>query len=149
MAVVSADHGSEDLNPSHISISSKQTYTPRPFYPSDIHEHNKDEKNSFLGIIDGYVCDCSNFVNDKKMHPGGIKKLLSTNEAKIGATGKDFGFSFTRGRNAHFPDTGKTFQEGVKAYLNGSHDGNKKYLAPQEVNFKPRGKVVIVGVLVL
>jgi hypothetical protein len=35
------------------------------------------------------------------------------------ATGRPFGFSFSRGRNAHFPDTGKTFQEGVKRYLRG------------------------------
>eukprot|EP00470_Lotharella_oceanica_P014009 CAMPEP_0170182590 /NCGR_PEP_ID=MMETSP0040_2-20121228/28317_1 /TAXON_ID=641309 /ORGANISM="Lotharella oceanica, Strain CCMP622" /LENGTH=138 /DNA_ID=CAMNT_0010428059 /DNA_START=46 /DNA_END=459 /DNA_ORIENTATION=- len=137
MAVVSADHGGEDLNPSHISISSNKACSPRPFSPTDIHNHNKQDKKSFYAVIDGFVCDCSDFVNNQKAHPGGIKKLLSSNAAAVGATGKDYGFSFTRGRNAHFPATGKTFQDGVRAYLKGTGDGKSEYLAPAQVVFEP------------
>ena len=53
--------------------------------------------------------DASEFLTN---HPGGLRKLLSTDKAKTGATGKPFGFSFSSGRNAHFPDTGKRFRDG-------------------------------------
>jgi hypothetical protein len=80
------------------------------------------------------------------------------------ATGRPFGFSFSRGRNAHFPDTGKTFQEGVKRYLRGegcdivaavtaaktggaaAAEGESEFLLPPaDVVFKMYGKIVILG----
>eukprot|EP00469_Lotharella_globosa_P008706 CAMPEP_0167779910 /NCGR_PEP_ID=MMETSP0111_2-20121227/5067_1 /TAXON_ID=91324 /ORGANISM="Lotharella globosa, Strain CCCM811" /LENGTH=158 /DNA_ID=CAMNT_0007670369 /DNA_START=56 /DNA_END=529 /DNA_ORIENTATION=+ len=157
MAVVSADHGSEDLHPSHIRIEKNSAARgPRLFSPKDIRELNqprdsekKKQKKSttaphaLYGVIDGFVCDCSDFVHNAEAHPGGIKKLLAVNDARVGATGEDYGFSFTRGRNAHFPDTGQTFQDGVRAYLEGgggSTSGGGKsaeYLDPVEVVFKP------------
>ena len=84
----------------------------------------------------GWVVDASEFLTN---HPGGLRKLLSTDKAKTGATGKPFGFSFSRGRNAHFPDTGKRFREGVERYL--------KSKKPTDVLFPPHGKIVILGQL--
>ena len=80
--------------------------------------------------------DASEFLTN---HPGGLRKLLSTDKAKTGATGKPFGFSFSRGRNAHFPDTGKRFREGVERYL--------KSKKSTEVLFPPHGKIIILGQL--
>ena len=82
--------------------------------------------------------DATEFVDS---HPGGLKKLLETDEAKIGATGEPFGFSFSKGRNAHFPGTGKAFAEGARRYLAGGGD---------EVAFPPhRSKIRILGRLKL
>ena len=78
-------------------------------------------------------------------HPGGLRKLLSTNDAEAGVTDRPFGFSFSRGRNAHFPATGQCFQEGVQRYLAAESDG--PYLRPVEVEFPSYGKVVILGQL--
>ena len=49
-------------------------------------------------MIDGWVVDATAFV---KLHPGGMMKILSIDEASVGATGKPFGFSFSRGPNSH------------------------------------------------
>ena len=92
--------------------------------------------------MDGFVVDATEFVDS---HPGGLQKLLAADKAATGATGRPFGFSFTRGKNAHFPATGKRFSEGVKRYMAGSR--NSTSLPPVEVAFPPYGKIVIVGKL--
>lgn len=76
-------------------------------------------------------------------HPGGLKKLMQTNQASIGHTGSDYGFSFTQGKNAHFPGTGKTFNQKVKEFVIGDEvDG---FLKPVECAFGDNGSVVILG----
>ena len=79
----------------------------------------------------------------KNKHPGGIKKLLEADKAEIGATGKEFGFSFSQGRNAHFPTTGKKFKDGVERYLSGGIPGITE-LPSTEVFFESYGKIVIL-----
>ena len=69
---------------------------------------------------------------------------MSTDESGTGATGKPFGFSFTRGRNAHFPATGKRFKQGAERYLNGSSSAGPQ-LPPADVAFPPYGTLVILG----
>ena len=69
--------------------------------------------------------------------------MLSTNSAAAGATGHPYGFSLSRGRNAHFPDTGKRFHDGVTRFLSAESDG--PFLRPAEVAFPPYGSVVILG----
>ena len=98
-------------------------------------------RESFWAVIDGFVVDATDFVDS---HPGGLRKLLSTDSAASGATGKPFGFSFSRGKNAHFPATGQRFSEGAKRYLSGPTDG---FLPPTDVTFEGHGKVVILGKL--
>ena len=83
--------------------------------------------------VDGFVVDATAFVGS---HPGGLKKLLSSDAAATGATGREFGFSFSRGRNAHFPDTGRRFAAGVKRYLAGGG---------AEVELPPHGTLIILG----
>jgi hypothetical protein len=63
-------------------------------------------------VIDGYVTDCTEFA---KFHPGGLRKILETDEKRTG-TGEEFGFSLSRGSNAHFPKTGRVFQEGIRRF---------------------------------
>ena len=87
--------------------------------------------------------DATEFVADGG-HPGGLKKLLSTDAAGTGATGKPFGFSFSRGRNAHFPQTGQRFQEGAKRFLSGVSE-SEAVLPPVAVAFPPYGSIVILG----
>ena len=99
-------------------------------------------------MIDGWVVDVTAFLF---RHPGGLAKLLSTDEAKAGATGKPFGFSFTRGRNSHLRETGRIFNEGVKKLLQGTtlSEGiiykNGEHLPPVEVHFPNLDKIVIIG----
>ena len=80
-----------------------------------------------------------------------LSRRISADEGATGATGKPFGFSFSRGRNAHFPDTGKRFQQGVKQYLKGgagaAADVSLTVLPPAEVAFPPHGKIFILGKL--
>ena len=73
-----------------------------------------------------------------------LRKLLSADSAATGATGRPFGFSFSKGRNAHFPETGRRFSEGVKRYLGGGGEGQ---LPAAEVSFPPYGDLVILGKL--
>ena len=96
----------------------------------------------FHRVIDGFVVDCSEFVDT---HPGGLRKLLSADDPATGATGRPFGFSFSRGRNAHFPDTGKRFREGAERYLRGGGSSDTPFLPPTDVAFPPYGKIVILG----
>ena len=93
--------------------------------PAEVEQHNEQD-GSFWAVIDGYVVDATDF---SATHPGGSTKLLSANEPETGATGRAFGFSFSRGYNAHFPATATRFRDGVERYLNGGieqaawHDG--------------------------
>lgn len=101
-------------------------------------------------MVDDYVVDASEFITE---HPGGLNKLLATDKPKIGATGEEFGFSFSRGKNSHFPDTAKSFREGLATFLRGEGGGvegseETAYLPPAEVEFPPYGSIVILGKLV-
>ena len=100
------------------------TVPPRPriISPEEIEQHNSaNGKKSFWAVIDGYVVDATAFLDT---HPGGLKKLLSANSANIGATGHKFGFSFSKGRNAHFGHTARRFENGIQKFLNCKKAGN-------------------------
>ncbi|KAK3268941.1 hypothetical protein CYMTET_22588 [Cymbomonas tetramitiformis] len=102
MAVVSDDHACEKLCVENLAPSSAPMQTgPRPISADEVKQHSGAD-GPFWAVIDGFVVDATAFV---KTHPGGLKKLLSTDTPQAGATGRDFGFSFSRGRNAHFPET--------------------------------------------
>ena len=112
----------------------------RPITPEEIKEHNKTNNNKdFWAVIDGYVVDATAFLST---HPGGLKKLLSADNANIGATGRPFGFSFSKGRNSHFGHTARRFENGIKEFLNGKTEGS--YLVPQKVRFPKPGKSIII-----
>ena len=66
--------------------------------PDEVREHKS--KESFWAVVDGFVVDATEFV---RSHPGGLRKLLQTDDPDVGATGEEFGFSFSRGRNARSP----------------------------------------------
>jgi cytochrome b involved in lipid metabolism len=145
-AVVSSDHADPSLS-ADLLISSaptkKKKLAPRLISADEIKQHNGRNGESFWAVVDGFVVDATEFVADGG-HPGGLKKLLSTDAAGTGATGKPFGFSFSRGRNAHFPQTGQRFQEGAKRFLSGVSESEAN-LPPVEVAFPPYGKIVILG----
>eukprot|EP00574_Skeletonema_japonicum_P012607 CAMPEP_0201736812 /NCGR_PEP_ID=MMETSP0593-20130828/40657_1 /ASSEMBLY_ACC=CAM_ASM_000672 /TAXON_ID=267983 /ORGANISM="Skeletonema japonicum, Strain CCMP2506" /LENGTH=250 /DNA_ID=CAMNT_0048230653 /DNA_START=71 /DNA_END=823 /DNA_ORIENTATION=+ len=71
------------------------------------------ENRPMWSVIDGYVVDCTEFA---KFHPGGLRKIRDTDEKQTGWTGEEFGFSLTRGSNAHFPKTGRVFEDGMKKF---------------------------------
>ena len=141
MARVSSDHADESLCAETLPAQAdgkRPARGPRLFSREEVLQHNSQD-GSFWAVVDGFVVDASEFVDN---HPGGLKKLLSTNNAATGATGEPFGFSFSRGRNAHFPDTGKQFQTSVKQYLGSASD--EPVLPPFEVPFA-KYKIVILG----
>ena len=138
MARVSDDHANESYCVEHMSSSSAKS-RPRLISRAEVKQHS-GEAGSFWAVVDGFVVDATEFVDT---HPGGLRKLLSSDSPSAGATGQPFGFSFSRGKNAHFPDTGKRFQKGVKQYL--SCGNGEPYLPPADVAFPPHGKVVILG----
>ena len=143
MAVVSEDHASITMSAERVVGS--LAGSPRLVSVEELEEHNKENlsKGSFWAVVDGYVVDVGDFL---KSHPGGNKKLLSVNQSSVGYTGLARGFSFSRGRNAHFPRTAKVFQDGVRRYLNNSARVEfKKYLPPVRVEFPPHGSLSIVG----
>ena len=150
MAVVSTDHAAESLSAAGLEPLGPRM--PRIITPAELKRNNEGVRANprgvaFWAVVDGWVVDASAFVD---AHPGGLKKLLSTDEASIGATGKQYGFSFSRGRNAHFPKTGQSFSAGVKRYLSGggvegSCDG--PFLPPCAVQFETYGSIVILGKL--
>ena len=147
MARVSDDHAGECFNVRHLAarqqpVGSSAPLVPRPILPQEVQQHGGRD-GSYWVVIDGFVVDASEFID---AHPGGLRKLLAADHPDTGATGHAFGFSFSRGKNAHFPDTGKRFSEGVRRYLGGGSDGNS-YLLPKEVAFPPYGKLVILGKL--
>ena len=146
MAKVSDDHAGESFNVAHLASplsvgdgKRPRRAGPRPILPKEVKEHN-GRSGSFWAVIDGFVVDASEFVDS---HPGGLRKLLSADSPEAGATGRPFGFSFSRGRNAHFPATGRQFSEGAKRYLSGPSD--ESFLPPAEVAFPQFGKIVILG----
>ena len=112
---------------------------PRLVSAAEIEEQNQRD-GTLWAVIDGYVVDASAFWAS---HPGGLRKLRSANEPGTGATGWAFGFSFSRGWNAHMPDTVRRFHDGVERYLNGGIE--QAFLPPAEVAFLPHGNVVILG----
>ena len=121
MAKVSDDHADESTNVEHLAkacrTDGQQSGPPQPRLISaeEVEKHNGRD-GELWAVIDSFVVDASEFLNS---HPGGLKKLLSTDSTAAGATGRPFGFSFSRGKNAHFPATGKRFSDGVKRYLSG------------------------------
>ena len=141
VAVVSDDHADESLCVANMAVpTSKAAPSPHLISPEELRQHNGRNGVAFWAVVDGFVVDATAFED---AHPGGLKKLLSTDSAATGATGKPFGFSFSRGRNAHFPDTGKRFHAGVKRFMSSRCDG--PVLPPVEVEFAPHGKIVILG----
>lgn len=136
MAVVSDDHANPELyNVEHLSVlPTKSNAATSTISAEEVKRHNGTD-GSFWAVVEGFVVDATEFIDT---HPGGLRKLLSADAAATGATGKVFGFSFSRGRNAHFPDTGKRFHRGVQKFLKG--EGS-------EVAFPPFGKLVILGLL--
>ena len=139
-SVVSDDHGDESLCTEGMARKkSKGQQGPRLISPQEVKEHQS--QSDFWAVIDNFVVDATEFVDS---HPGGTSKLLAANTPAAGATGKPFGFSFTRGRNAHFGGTGKRYREGVEGYLS-SLAAEGDFLPPMDVVFKPHGKLVILG----
>jgi hypothetical protein len=137
-AVVSADHAGESTCVEHLVAPTKNV-GPRIISPEEVKQHN-GRGGAFWAVIDGFVVDASEFVDT---HPGGLRKLLSADSPEAGATGRPFSFSFSRGRNAHFPETGQRFRTGVEQYLSAGTD--QPFLPPAEVVFASYGKVVILG----
>ena len=84
MAVVSSDHADESLCAEGMTSVSSAAPAARLFTAEDIESNNKG-KEKFLAVVDGFVVDASKFL---KTHPGGLRKLLSANNAGTGATGK-------------------------------------------------------------
>lgn len=84
------------------------------------HSCGKDGKSitSFWCCIDGFVVDATEYYQTR-VHPGGQRKVLQTNDANIGSDNKPMSFSFSKGKNAHFPETARIFQESVKQFLKG------------------------------
>eukprot|EP00929_Paragymnodinium_shiwhaense_P005434 TRINITY_DN107387_c0_g1_i1.p1 TRINITY_DN107387_c0_g1~~TRINITY_DN107387_c0_g1_i1.p1 ORF type:complete len:232 (-),score=35.13 TRINITY_DN107387_c0_g1_i1:73-729(-) len=109
---------------------------PRPISAEEVKRHSTP--GDFWAVIDGYVVDASDFISK---HPGGVDKIMSANNASTGASGQPFGFSFTRGRNAHFPETGKRFKACVKKYLEGGSDDG--FLPATEVALPPSTLVLL------
>jgi len=106
-------------------------------------------ETSFWCVIDGYVVDAIEFTAGGKIHPGGVKKARSTNDASVGHTGSWGGFSFTKGKNAHFPGTGRAWKKGVEEYMNGGASRERgSWLEEKDVAFEGTvGKVTIIGIL--
>jgi hypothetical protein len=142
MAVVSSDHADEGMNMNASEMAAALNGQPRIISAEEVKEHNGRRGQSFWAVIDGWVVDATSFL---EAHPGGHKKLLSTDHPSVGATKKAFGFSFSRGRNAHFPETGKRFKEGVQQFLAGKGDHKGSFLPPAEVAFPPHGTITILG----
>ena len=116
----------------------------RYFTMEEVQQHNILHKHydgsstsvtSFWCCIDDFVVDATDYLKTR-VHPGGQTKVLQTNEAKIGIDNKPMSFSFSKGKNAHFPETAKIFQDGVNAFLNG---GTNEIVFPQV--FKKNGDV--------
>ena len=126
-AVVSSDHADESLNQ-----SSSAAEAHRCIRPEEVEQHRS--KDSYWCVVDGFVVDATAFIDT---HPGGLRKLMSTDDAGIGAGPDAFSFSFSRGRNAHFPDTGRRFADGVQRYLRDGH--------ATKIKFPPHGNLIILG----
>ncbi|GMH82322.1 hypothetical protein TrVE_jg11846 [Triparma verrucosa] len=141
MAVVSSDHSTPGMSCEDLSSANELI---RIFTPSDIEKYNKAYSEGFYAVIEGFVVDAMGMVNS---HPGGLKKLMQTNLKGVGYTGKDFGFSFSKGRNAHFPGTGKRWKQKVKEFLTGEKGEDGKLKSLQCVFDGEGGSVIILGKL--
>lgn len=151
MAVVSDDHADESYNvenhlPSADTTSSAAKPQIRWFSQEEVNRHNResingDKTSSFWACIDGFVVEAIDFL-DK--HPGGKRKILITNDPSTGDTGHPFAFSFSRGRNAHFPGTARTFKEGIEKFLDGE---STDIVFPGEYRKQIGGKLVVLGKL--
>ena len=86
---------------------------PLEFTPEQVRAKNGKDGEKLWVVIDGYVVDATDFAN---VHPRGITKILSTDSRRSGHTGNEFGFSLSKGKNAHFPTTAKTFEEAAKSF---------------------------------
>ena len=95
-SVVSEDHGDESLCTEGMARQAqthgKGAPMPRPISREEVEKHASD--TDFWAVVDNFVVDATAFINS---HPGGATKLQATNHPASGATGKAFGFSFTRG----------------------------------------------------
>mmetsp|Transcript_30976 Transcript_30976/g.51338 ORF Transcript_30976/g.51338 Transcript_30976/m.51338 type:complete len:182 (+) Transcript_30976:2-547(+) len=146
-AVVSGDHAHGNLCVEHMVLTKPDGATSLPgphlFSRDEIRQHNQAARDGsrLLVVVDSYVVNASGFSST---HPGGLRALQVANSATVGATpGQAFGFSLSRGRYAHTPDTGKRFREGVKRFWASVSD--KLVLSPVEVTFPPYNKIVILG----
>ena len=94
MARVSDDHADESLCAEYVAMEAPQGKAQHPIArqisPEELKQHNESHPNSFWAVVDGFVVDASHFVNS---HPGGLKKLMSTNSPAAGATGNPYGCS--------------------------------------------------------
>ena len=101
MAVISSDHADESMCAEirREIFTGDASIPPRMISREELESHNGPGggDGSFWCVIDGFVVDATEFV---ECHPGGLKKLLAADLPGSGATGKAFGFSFSRGRNA-------------------------------------------------
>ena len=130
-SVISTDHADESLSVHKLGL------TDGRISAEDVRKHNNENGSGFWAVVDGFVVDATDFLD---IHPGGLKKILATDTPGAGATGSDFGFSFSRGRNAHFPNTGRTFKDGVTRFLKGNGE-------PESVYFSSVGSITILGKL--
>ena len=122
-----------DLEDSEQECSKKLVLTK-----DQVRENDGREQRPMWAVIDGYVVECTEYA---KLHPGGIRKIRETDEKQTGWTGEEFGFSFTRGKNAHYPKTGRVFQEGIRKF--------EELQSPVEVDFGKDGggAITILGKL--
>ena len=67
----------------------------RLFSSAEIKRNDGRDGRAFWAVVDGFVVDATAFVDS---HPGGLRKLLSTDDANTGATGKAFGLCMHRVR---------------------------------------------------
>ena len=152
MAVVSDDHADESYNvenhlPTIDNTSSSAEPEFRWFSQEEVSRHNQechnsgDDITSFWACIDGFVVEAIDFL---EKHPGGKRKVLATNDPSTGDTGHPFAFSFSRGRNAHFPETAKIFKEGIEKFLSGE---STEIVFPGTYRKQPGGKLVVLGKL--
>ena len=145
MAVVSDDHAdpglAAEMLPAGPGAGGSTAGRPREYRMEEVGEHDGHEGRAFFAVVDGFVVDATAFLDS---HPGGLRKLLSANSPDSGHTGRAFGFSFARGRNAHFPGTGRRFRDGVQRYLTGAA-GADGLLPPAAIKFESYGSIVILG----
>ena len=138
---------------------------PRLFSADELHRHNDEaehnEGQGFMVVADGFVVDVGRYLKD---HPGGRAKILMANTTGAGASSvREFDFSFSRGRNAHFGRTANAFAKACDEFMSqpvpekerpshgversGGEDWSA-YLPPLEVKFPARkgyGTLIILG----
>jgi len=96
-----------------LSGDSDGSELPLVFTPEQVRAKNGKNGEKLWVVIDGYVVDATDFAN---FHPGGTSKILSADSKRTGYTGKEFGFSLSKGKNAHFPTTAKAFEDAAKSF---------------------------------